>query len=453
MATHVFVGPTISRASIQSAHGGSGIHDPIKHGDLLRLNLSERDVVIIVDGLYHHHAPVRHKEILDCLSKGVSVIGAASMGALRAAELHPYGMVGIGKVFDMYRGGKIESDDEIAVAHSMDPDWRVLTNALVDIRHVLNICLARREISPEAAEDILDMALALPYSQRSWGAVEAMSRTRHNGRTDEIRTVRRFVSRHPERSSIKRIDALAAVKYAANIDDRRYRRGVWFDSRSWRNVYLRRWIQEFSGEMVDGLHVSRKYQRNHLQIYAADFPRYWRRMVLGKVARCEDWARYGDRELEDAALERVAASGLSYASLSDAQCRAWLTDDERTNMDARSAMLTVLVRSTRPHITDNDDAVMGSLAGAESTQQIVDSQRFNDLVAKTGSVRQIEHIRHDKIAAHLSDEWSLSSGGDVLSAAARDRGFASVTDAVEAARPFFLLRFHNSTLARQGAML
>lgn len=40
------------------------------------------------------------------------------MGALRAAELHRYGMIGIGKIFAMYRDG--EEDDSL-VAMTYDP--------------------------------------------------------------------------------------------------------------------------------------------------------------------------------------------------------------------------------------------------------------------------------------------------------------------------------------------
>jgi hypothetical protein len=68
----------------------------------LQLTVSAGDIVIIIDGLFYHTAPVRHKEILILLAQGVTVIGAASMGALRAAELHPYGMTGVGSIFDAY---------------------------------------------------------------------------------------------------------------------------------------------------------------------------------------------------------------------------------------------------------------------------------------------------------------------------------------------------------------
>jgi hypothetical protein len=43
------------------------------------------------------------------LSKRIAFFGAASMGALRAVELEPFGMIGTGRVF--------EGDDEVGVLH------------------------------------------------------------------------------------------------------------------------------------------------------------------------------------------------------------------------------------------------------------------------------------------------------------------------------------------------
>ena len=49
---------------------------------------------------------VWHKEILWAIGQGVHVFGAASMGALRAAELAPFGMRGVGRIFEAYRDGR-----------------------------------------------------------------------------------------------------------------------------------------------------------------------------------------------------------------------------------------------------------------------------------------------------------------------------------------------------------
>ena len=62
-------------------------------------------------------ARVWHKEILWALPEGVPVFGSASMGALRAAELRGFGMRGVGRIFEAFREGALEDDDEVALAH------------------------------------------------------------------------------------------------------------------------------------------------------------------------------------------------------------------------------------------------------------------------------------------------------------------------------------------------
>ena len=102
----------------------------VTHGDLLRLGPVRGDVVVIIDGYYHQRASVRHKEILALLADGVAVLGCSSMGALRAAELATYGMVGNGAVYRMYVDGVLDADDEVALAHTSAPDHRGLTCTL-----------------------------------------------------------------------------------------------------------------------------------------------------------------------------------------------------------------------------------------------------------------------------------------------------------------------------------
>ncbi|MFD0585035.1 TfuA-like protein [Dactylosporangium darangshiense] len=93
------------------------------------------DTVGIVDGYFHQTGSVRHKEILDLLSRDVNVLGAASMGALRAAELDRFGMKGVGSVYADYRDGRLEADDEVTLLHSpAEEGYRALSEPLVGIR-------------------------------------------------------------------------------------------------------------------------------------------------------------------------------------------------------------------------------------------------------------------------------------------------------------------------------
>jgi hypothetical protein len=103
---------------------------PASHGDILRsvLEFSPKQVVLI-DGVFHQSLAVWHKEIVFALLEGIVCIGAASMGALRAAELWRYGMIGVGKIFEMYKAG--EEDDSL-VAMTFDSEtYRPLSEAAV----------------------------------------------------------------------------------------------------------------------------------------------------------------------------------------------------------------------------------------------------------------------------------------------------------------------------------
>ena len=62
--------------------------------------------IAIIDGLFEQVPAVWHKELLFAMARGVEVSGAASMGALRAAELHAFGMIGVGPTFAAYKSGR-----------------------------------------------------------------------------------------------------------------------------------------------------------------------------------------------------------------------------------------------------------------------------------------------------------------------------------------------------------
>ncbi|MGW6513723.1 TfuA-like protein, partial [Streptomyces niveus] len=109
MTVHVYSGPTVPAVRVREVVPGAVTHPPVRHGDLMRLGAGPGDTVLIIDGLWHQSAPVRHKEILALLADGVAVVGAASMGALRAAELTPYGMVGVGRIFEDFRSGALDA--------------------------------------------------------------------------------------------------------------------------------------------------------------------------------------------------------------------------------------------------------------------------------------------------------------------------------------------------------
>src|SRR5215831_4586114 len=95
---HVFVGPTLAGVARKGSEDFV-FHGPVAKGDVYRLVSARPLAIAIIDGYFERVPAVWHKEILWALSEGIHVFGAASMGALRAAELAPFGMVGVGRIF------------------------------------------------------------------------------------------------------------------------------------------------------------------------------------------------------------------------------------------------------------------------------------------------------------------------------------------------------------------
>ena len=173
----VFVGPTLREAEVHAALPGAVVRGPVECGDVHRALLGGARAIGIIDGFFEHRLSVWHKEILWALHQGVPVYGAASMGALRAAELQPYGMIGIGRVYEDYAAGILEADDEVAVLHeAADQGYRVRSDALVNLRATFAAAVAATTLKADVATRLTCIAKALHYSERSLAAVLAAAR-------------------------------------------------------------------------------------------------------------------------------------------------------------------------------------------------------------------------------------------------------------------------------------
>lgn len=164
----VFSGPTLSHDEILQ-HIDCICLPPVRQGDVLKLLSDKPQVIGIVDGYFEGAPSVWHKEILYAINQGVRVFGSSSMGALRAAELHAFGMVGVGQIFEWYRDGVIEDDDEVAVLHGpQDVGYIVASEPMVNIRASLNHARALDVIDDAQHGLLLHKAKSRFYKQRSW---------------------------------------------------------------------------------------------------------------------------------------------------------------------------------------------------------------------------------------------------------------------------------------------
>lgn len=165
----VTAGPTIGTQDIHAVIPHAQVVPPISFGDALRYGLRRGDTLLIVDGLFFQSASVRHKELLTLMDDGVRVVGSSSMGALRAAELHPFGMEGYGWVFEGYRDGIIDADDEVGMVHG-DPDdgYPVFVDALVNIRQTVTQAVKSGVLPSATGDQLIETARRTPFTQRTW---------------------------------------------------------------------------------------------------------------------------------------------------------------------------------------------------------------------------------------------------------------------------------------------
>lgn len=172
----VFVGPTLARTDAV-AELDAACFPPASQGDIY-LAVRERPWGIgLIDGYFKQVPAVWHKEILWAMSQGVHVFGAASMGALRAAELGAYGMVGVGRVYEDFASGRLEDDDEVAIAHADgELDYLALSDAMVNIRANFGAACDDGVITPEFAARLLAIAKQTFYPQRTYERVLTTAR-------------------------------------------------------------------------------------------------------------------------------------------------------------------------------------------------------------------------------------------------------------------------------------
>ena len=147
-------------------------HSPAAAGDLLRMLDGPPVTSVLIDGVFGSRRSVWHKEILVLLAAGHRVVGAASMGALRAAELAPLGMIGSGSIFVAYYTGRIVADDEVAVVHAPpEVGATPLSVAQVDVRAVLAAALRARVLDLATARSVRAESARIFYADRTWPLV------------------------------------------------------------------------------------------------------------------------------------------------------------------------------------------------------------------------------------------------------------------------------------------
>lgn len=171
----VFVGPSLPNAR-DLAPSGLEIRPPACQGDVMQALQDGATAIGLIDGQFATAAPVWHKELLFALSKGIPVCGAASMGALRAAECAAFGMIGIGQIYEDYASGARVDDADVALIYGpAELGYPPLSIPLVNAEATISNMLRQGAVNAEQYETLRTSAQRLFFKERTWKTIAALS--------------------------------------------------------------------------------------------------------------------------------------------------------------------------------------------------------------------------------------------------------------------------------------
>ena len=208
----VYLGPTLNREEARKILDAD-YRDPAKKGDFLRLSLTsdEKKYVGFIDGVFLHDYPPSPIEVYHLATrKNIELIGASSLGALRAVELEKFGMKGIGKIFQLFKKGILNADDEVAVTFVRDKNI-LQSEALIDIRFNLFLAYKKGIINKQTKKRFVKIAKNIYFPFRNYDDIIKLTQEQFPSIHDELENFRDYILKN--RDSLKARDAIKLLKY------------------------------------------------------------------------------------------------------------------------------------------------------------------------------------------------------------------------------------------------
>ena len=134
------------------------------------------------------------------------------MGALRAAELEKDGMIGIGKIFQAYKSGNVDSDAEVAMIFSAK-DYMPLSEPLIHIRFFVQDMIQKQVLSNGEGSTILEVSKNIYFPSLSFSKVFDKIQCCINN--EKIEYMKNYYNSHKEEYNIKKKDAKELLNYIA----------------------------------------------------------------------------------------------------------------------------------------------------------------------------------------------------------------------------------------------
>jgi TfuA protein len=194
----VFAGPSLAFVD-RLAVDGIFYLPPAARGDVANA-ARDHDVVLLIDGVFHHDLAPSPKECFEALLHA-RMFGASSMGALRAAECAQYGFTPLGAIARWYTSEYIDGDDEVAVL--THPQTHVaLSIPMVNVRYLARRATREGLLSTEQADNLVLNARRVFYMDRTWDDVLDLAPPEARVRLQEL----------ADGSDLKSLDARFALR-------------------------------------------------------------------------------------------------------------------------------------------------------------------------------------------------------------------------------------------------
>ncbi len=209
----VFLGPSLPiEEAIQILQ--ADYCSPAKRGDVYVASEGGAEIICLIDGVFFQECSVAHKEIIHALELGVKVLGASSMGALRASELDVYGMEGVGEIYQAYKRGELTSDDEVALI--FDPlTFEPLSEPLVNIRYNLKIASELAIIDDVTRNRLFKIAQSFYFPERSYNKI--IQSSFGTVPQDQLESFKKFI--REDKRDLKMEDAVKLLYRVREIAD------------------------------------------------------------------------------------------------------------------------------------------------------------------------------------------------------------------------------------------
>ena len=287
-----FLGPSLPA----SAATGFRVLPPARQGDVWRALRDKPRVLVLIDGVFESQPSVWHHELLDALGAGVRVFGASSMGALRAAELAPFGMAGVGRVYRWVLDGTAD-DADVALLHAdQGHGFLPLTVPQVTVRFAAEQATLARALTAREARDLVEQSAGVFYQERTWHSV--LSRLKPGARLRWDRFAARGLP------DVKALDALECLKLASRSRASAQPAG----ERSVRHSSLvrRRKLTDAEPPLLERLQMrSDAAELRDAGLRRALLAGWARELGLSAAIDAELASRLGARLAEEVALERL----------------------------------------------------------------------------------------------------------------------------------------------------